>query len=280
MFYYASKILWFVATPSNALVALGLVGALIRSVRRPALRRLGSVLAGSALLGLALAGLSPLANWVILPLEERFPPYVDDGRPVSGIVVLGGSVLAQESVARGELILNDAGERVLTLGELARRFPDAKLVFSGGSGALIDDEPPEADVVARFARAALDIRPERLVVESRSRTTHENALFSRRLVEPRGGERWLLVTSAWHMPRAMGCFRHAGFPVVPYPVDYRTRGPQDRWRLFASVSDGLRRLDLATKEWIGLLGYRVAGYTDALFPGSSEPGAGSGKRMR
>jgi uncharacterized SAM-binding protein YcdF (DUF218 family) len=221
-----------------------------------------------------------MANWVILPLEERFPAYVDDGRPVSGILFLGGAVLAEESIARGQLILNDAGERVLALGELARRFPDAKVVFSGGSGALIEDEAPEAEVVARFAPAALGLPPERLLVESRSRTTHENALFSRRLVEPRDGERWLLVTSAWHMPRSVGCFRQVGFSVVPYPVDYRTRGPQDRWRTFASLSEGLRRLDLATKEWIGLLGYRLAGYTDALFPGPSEPDAGSGKRMR
>jgi uncharacterized SAM-binding protein YcdF (DUF218 family) len=119
------------------------------------------------------------------------------------------------------------------------------------------------------------------VIESRSRTTRENALFSRRLVEPHEGERWLLVTSAWHMPRSVGCFRQAGFPVVPYPVDYRTRGPQDRWRTFSSLSEGLRRLDLATKEWIGLLGYRLAGYTDALFPGPPDPASsGSAKRMR
>ena len=83
---------------------------------------------------------------------------------------------------------------------------------------------------------------------------------------PKPGERWLLVTSAWHMPRSMGSFRAAGFPVTAYPVDYRTRGGEDARRGFLHTSEGLRRLDLMVKEWLGLLAYRLSGRTDALFP--------------
>jgi len=85
-------------------------------------------------------------------------------------------------------------------------------------------------------------------------------------VRPAAGERWLLVTSAFHMPRAIGCFRAVGFDVIPWPVDYRTSGPGDAWRLFPRASEGLRRVDLAAKEWAGLLAYYVTGRSTALLP--------------
>lgn len=267
MFYYASKIVWFFATPSNLLAALALAGLVLAPARTRIVQRTGRTLLAVSVIGLPLAGLSPLANWVILPLENRFPAYADGGGAVAGIVVLGGAVQAEESLARGMLALNEAGERMLALGALARRYPDAKLLFSGGAATLVGEEPAEAEAVQRFAADALGVPPERILLDYRSRTTHENAVLSRDLASPQPGERWLLVTSAWHMPRAVGCFRQAGFAVVPYPVDYRTRGPEDRWRWFRFLSEGLRRLDLAAKEWAGLVGYRAAGYTQALFPG-------------
>lgn len=108
---------------------------------------------------------------------------------------------------------------------------------------------------------------DRLILEERSRNTRENARFSAELANPKPGERWLLVTSAWHMPRAVGCFRRAGFPVTAYPVDYRTAGPRDATRFNTFASDGLLEFDLAVKEWIGLVAYKLAGYTDAWMPG-------------
>lgn len=110
-----------------------------------------------------------------------------------------------------------------------------------------------------------------MILEDRSRNTRENAQFSADLVHPEPGERWLLVTSAWHMPRAVGCFRQAGFTVTAFPVDYRTRGWGDRVRLNGFASDGLLQLDLAVKEWIGLVVYRIAGYTPDWLPGPDEP---------
>lgn len=268
MFYYVSKIAWFFATPSNLLPSLALLGLTLMTTRY---RRTGWALAVVAVLGLFGAGLSPLANWVINPLEERFPTFQDDGTRVDGVVVLGGAVEAEESLARGELAVNEAGERVLAMAELARRYPAAKILFSGGGSTLVVEETPEAAAVARFIDT-LGIAKDRVTFEDRSRTTYENAVFSRELVAPSPGERWLLVTSAWHMPRAIGCFRQAGFPVTAYPVDFRTRDRGDS-RPFSFISLGLRRLDLATKEWAGLVGYRLAGYTDALLPAPDAAGA-------
>ena len=113
---------------------------------------------------------------------------------------------------------------------------------------------------------ALGVAHDRITAEEQSRNTIENAVFSRLIADPKPGERWLLVTSAYHMPRAIAVFRAAGFLVEAYPVDWRTRGPVDAMRLFGSLSEGLGRTDAAIHEWIGLLAYRLAGKTTELFP--------------
>lgn len=263
MFFPLSKIVFFVITPSNMLILVGLLGCLLLFTEFG--RGIGRVLACLGFLGLLVGGLSPVSAWVLLPLEERFPAFAEDSRPVTGIIVLGGGLQTTISAERDQLTLNDAGERQVALADLARRFPDARLVFTGGSGSLKEGSVSEAGTVERFA-GTLGVPRGRLILEDRSRNTRENARFSAELVSPKPDERWLLVTSAWHMPRAVGCFRKAGFSVIAYPVDYRTAGARDAWRLNTFASDGLLEFDLAVKEWVGLVAYRLAGYSDALMP--------------
>ncbi|MGF3023675.1 YdcF family protein [Methylobacterium aquaticum] len=261
MFFVLSKVLWFVTAPSNLLLLLVLAGAGL-GLRW---RRLGVGLSAAAGLVLLAGGVSPLASLVFGPLENRFPVFRDDGAPVTGIVVLGGAVETGLSAARGQLVVNDAGERMIALGDLARLYPAAILVFAGGSGRLTGDGAVSESAILRRHAATLGVPPERITYDERSRNTHENAAFSAALVKPKPGERWLLVTSAWHMPRAMGCFRRAGFTVTAYPVDYRT-GP-GAVALHATAGDGLFELDVAVREWLGLVAYRASGYTESLFPG-------------
>jgi uncharacterized SAM-binding protein YcdF (DUF218 family) len=113
----------------------------------------------------------------------------------------------------------------------------------------------------------LGIGGDRLILERRSHNTWQNAVYTKALVNPKPAERWLLVTSAGHMPRAMGAFRQAGFAVEPWPVDYRTADAWDLVRPFEAPSEGLKRLDQVTREWVGLLAYWLTGRSDALFPG-------------
>jgi len=260
LFFYVSKLAWFVVQPSS-LIALLLIGGLVLAFWR---RRWGLRLAWAGAALYVIAGFSPLGHWLMLPLEERFP-RPELRAPVDGIIVLGGSVDTLVTKGRGITALNEAGERLSEGAALARRFPEARLVFSGGSAKVFHRGGTEASGAQRlFAR--LGIAPERLTLESRARNTAENAAFTHAQVRPAPGERWLLVTSAFHMPRAVGCFRAVGFDVIPWPVDYRTSGPGDAWRLFPRASEGLRRVDLAAKEWAGLLAYYVTGRTTAFLP--------------
>ena len=263
MFFPLSKLIFFVLTPSNFLILLGLLGCLLLFTE--AGRGVGRVLTVAGLIGLLVAGLSPLSAWTLAPLENRFPSFTDDGTPVTGIVVLGGTVEADTSIGRDQITVNEAGERAIALADLARRHPQARLVFSGGAGSTREDAVSEAEIVSRYADT-LGVPRNRLILEQQSRNTHENAVFSARMVQPKPGERWLLVTSAWHMPRSMGCFRKAGFDVTAYPVDYRTNWPRDAYRLASFASTGLAELDIGVKEWIGMIAYRLTGYTDAVMP--------------
>lgn len=263
MFFYLAKMLWFAAQPSSLLLLLTLAGAgLLWTRYARAARRI--VLAAALLF--AVCGLSPLGNAVLLPLEERFPPAdLEKGPAPAGIIVLGGAQDMLVSAARGQPALTEAGERFVEVVVLARRFPNARIVVSGGSSHLIyrrvNEARGAADILVR-----LGVDRSRIVLEDRARDTYENAVFTRAVVQPRPGERWLLVTSANHMPRAIGCFRRAGFAVEAWPVDFRTRGRADLTRFFDKPSAGLRRLDIAARQWAGLLAYRLAGRTDALFP--------------
>ena len=264
MFFVLAKILGFFAQPSNILHQHSVSSASLLMATRFA--RAGRRLAVPSVILLASFGLSPLGNAIILPLEQRFPPWDATRGAPTGIIVLGGALDTVVSPARGEVALNEAAERMTAVAELARRFPDARIVFTGGSGRIIYDGAPESDLAARLFDS-FGIAKQRIMLEDKSRDTDENARFTRDLVQPKPGERWLIVTSAHHMPRSVGVFRAAGFPVEAFPVDYRTRGAIDLLRPFATLGDGLRRTDTATREWVGLVMYRLAGRSEELFPG-------------
>jgi uncharacterized SAM-binding protein YcdF (DUF218 family) len=263
MFFILSKILGFFAAPSNLLISIGVLGILLLFTR---FTRLASWLIVTSVVLLAIAGLSPLGNALILPLEDRFPPWDPSHGAPAGIVVLGGAISPGVSDARHSVALDEAAERITATAELARRYPDARIIFSGGSGSLLERDGPEAPFAVREL-LALGVARDRITAEEQSRNTIENAAFSRLLANPKPGERWLLVTSAYHMPRAMAAFRAVEFPVEAYPVDWRTRGWVDMQRGFPTLSEGLRRTDAATREWVGLVVHRLNGLSAQLLPG-------------
>jgi uncharacterized SAM-binding protein YcdF (DUF218 family) len=262
MFFILSKILGFFTLPSDIAATLAALGVALMFTR---FRRTGRAFAALGVVLLLVAGLTPFGNALMLPLEERFPPWDASRGAPAGIIVLGGAIGPELSAARGTPDLNESAERITATAALARQYPQARIVYSGGNARLVLTGGIESDYAVELLES-LGIARSRIVAERRSRNTIENAEFSRDLVQPKPGERWLLVTSAYHMPRAIGVFRRAGFPVEAYPVDWRTRGPIDLILPFESVTAGLRRTDTAVHEWIGLAAYWLAGRTSELFP--------------
>eukprot|EP01037_Dinobryon_pediforme_P011094 gene11094-11175_t len=260
MFFLISKILWFIAAPSN-FFGLFLVASLL--FFRGLLRRVGLV---SATMFYLACAMGPAGNWLMRPLEDRFSAPQPDMIAPDGIIVLGGSLQDEISAARGGVTLGESGTRMTEFVALARRFPRARLVFSGGSGNLVGFASNEADTARRLLDA-LGIDSLRMTYEDKSRNTWENAVFSADMLQPKADEHWLLVTSAFHMPRAMGVFRKAGFNVLPWPAGYMTTGlPEDGWRPNIEASIGLRTIDTAAREWIGLAAYHLTGRTDDWLP--------------
>ncbi len=253
MFYFA-KLVWALTVPGNLFLA-GLICATwmlgrrgLRGVRLHALRAL-------SLLALAI-WFTPLAEWTLDPLEQWYRAPDPMPEHVDGIVVLGGWENILQLAAHGQPGFTPAAERFFKGVTLARRYPHAKIVFSGGSG---DPLRPDLSGGAVAERAALEIGIPRgrLLIERKSRDTWENALLSKKLADPREGETWLLVTSASHMPRAMGCFRKAGWRVVPIPCDYVSTGSE--WMPAIDASVPLGRFQKGLHEWVGLAGYWVTG---------------------
>ena len=145
------------------------------------------------------------------------PPY--------GIVVLGGAISDPMSAARGQTIFDEGGERITEAVILAKRFPQARIVYTSGTNSVLGGSSNEA-ARARDLMVAMGVARDRVTIEDKARNTDENARFTAAIVHPEASQRWLIVTSAFHMPRAMGVFEKAGFHPIAYPVSFYTAG---RW---------------------------------------------------
>jgi len=252
--------LWTAFSPSQVLAYLVILGALLLVAGRARLGRGLCVLGGA---GLLLFGLLPLSDYLLAPLEDRYPqPRLP--AQVAGILLLAGAEQAAASDLRGEPQLNAHGSRYTTTMRLAARYPQARVVFVGG--ALRDPRGlPGQTAVARALLPSLGLDAARLSFDDRSEDTCESAVDARVLVGPAHGENWVVVTSAAHMPRTMACFQAAGWNVIPQPADYQ--GLVTTWEPGSyRVADNLASLDIALHEWIGLAYYRLAGRTRVLFP--------------
>jgi uncharacterized SAM-binding protein YcdF (DUF218 family) len=261
MLFALSKIFWWIASPGNLIVLWVTLGTLAALLGRRRTAR--SILIPTTVLCLSITFL-PLRGWLLAPLEDRFPAPQTLPEHVDGVIVLGGSIDAELSEQRHQPAISSSGERLIALADLSRRYPQAKLVFTGGSASLFDDHAREADI-ARDVFAEMGVPVDRVIYERESRNTYENAEFSKILVHPEPGEIWLLITSAYHMPRSVGIFRKIGWQVVPYPVDYGV--PPGGGPAPDAFLDGLEGTHWALREWFGLVFYYAAGRTDSLFPG-------------
>jgi uncharacterized SAM-binding protein YcdF (DUF218 family) len=264
MLFILSKTAAFVFLPSNFLIIVCLVGLLLTATR---FRRTGKAMTIGGVVLLAVLGFSPLGAMLGHKLESRFPPWDASRGAPDGIVVLGGAISPALSRDFGGTQVNGNAGRVMAMLTLARAYPNARIIYSGGDASLRGNGLAEADYVYPLLDS-FGISRDRVTLESQARNTVENAQFSKALAKAKPGERWLLVTSAVHMPRAIGCFRQAGFAVEAYPTAWHTR-KRLRFFIVDVLGGGLARLDNATHEWMGLIAYWLTGRTSEFLPGAA-----------
>jgi uncharacterized SAM-binding protein YcdF (DUF218 family) len=264
MFFSLAKIFWLLAKPLNLMLILLSVSTLLSWSRW---RRQGIWLASALTAALLALAVLPVGGWLLAPLERQFPPFDNAEGPVAGIILLGGgAVNLNRSRQVGHAVPGSAADRLVEFIRLAQEYPEARLLVSGGSGKAggVQDErwDREAPVIANYL-VSRGIARDRLLVEAASRDTFENAALGKALVKPEAAERWLLVTSAWHMPRAVAVYRALGWPIVAAPPAVDEAIP---FRLRFNLGIGLLKIGRAAHEYLGLLAYRLKGRTRSLWP--------------
>lgn len=254
--------LWSFLSPSQVLLGTVIVGALLLAIGR---NKAGRWLCIIGAAGILLFGLLPLSHYIVYPLESRFPRPGLPSR-ITGIVLLAGAERAAATEDHAEPQLNSFAARYTTTLRLATRYPDARVVFTGGPPLNAQTHRLEQTGVARRLLPSVGLDPSRITFEERSTDTCESAANTKALLQPKPGETWVVVTSAMHMPRTMSCFRAVGWNVIPQPADYQV--VLGAWNSGSfRIADNLALLDTALHEWAGLLFYRLSGRTQELFPG-------------
>jgi uncharacterized SAM-binding protein YcdF (DUF218 family) len=261
LFFFGSKILWQLISPDNLFVISLLVALLLHYMGKNLYaRRIFAFL----IISVVFLSLFPLGSWLLYPLETRYQHNRKLPDRVDGVILLGGSVMPESSRDWQQLEIKDSGERLKGFIDLAHQFPNARLVFTGGSASITGNTPTEASIL-KLHLDELGINTERVVFEDRARNTAENASFTRQLVNPGPDSNWIVITTAYHMPRSIGVFCQVGWSVIPYAVDHRTNPDklfEIRFNLLSNASD----LKLAMHEWVGLLAYYISGRIAQPFP--------------
>lgn len=262
MFFIAAKLFWLLAAPLNLACLLALAAIAFRVLRW---RRMAGAALWTGAVVLLLAAATPAGPYAALALETRFPPRPELPAEIGGIIVLGGSLDTDRSVAWNMPIISDDPDRLTALISLAHRYPEAPIIFAGGYGGLGSVEKTEAPFVAELL-TAMGFDTSRIRFDPNSRNTRENEIEARKLAGAEYGQKpWVLVTGALHMPRAVGIFRLGGWTVLPWPVDPATFGPDSPWQPL-NFGQTLVQSTRALREWIGLTAYYAAGYTATLLP--------------
>ena len=261
MFFSLSKIFWFIFDPGNILVFVLLFVSVMLWLGKRTLVKWSMLV---VMLFVLLVSIFPIGGKLLVVLENRFPRVDKVPENIKGIIVLGGVVNQFLSADRGVVSVGSSVERVIYFCKLAKEYPDIKLVFTGGSGNLFDQSLKEAEFVAPLM-SQLGLDPSRVIFESKSRNTWENAVYSKNIINPSADELWLLITSAFHVPRSVGAFRKAGWNVMAYPVDYNTLS-NSRYQLGFNFRSGINGLAFGIHEWIGLTAYWLSGRSSEFFP--------------
>ncbi|MCX4187590.1 YdcF family protein [Methylophaga sp. OBS4] len=265
LFFVISKITWGFLSPSSLMIWLLLLTTLLlwlNYVRQTKRLLLLLSLAGFFMLAY------PVSDWLMYPLETRFSQLEILPESIDGIVVLGGAEELKLSRSWNSAEVGQGAERILAAAKLAQHYPDVPIIYTGGSNLVQMQDLDKKGVISKALLIQAGVDESRLILESDSRNTFENFLRIKPVL-PQADGRYLLVTSAFHMPRSVGVARQQQINVVPYPVDFRSNHPQYRYWDFDLFAH-LQVLESAWHEWLGLSVYFLTGKTAEWLPADDQ----------
>lgn len=266
-FFLLSKIIWGLLSPTSLMIWLLLLVSLLLWLNYvKAARRIITLLSLAGFIMLAY----PISDYLMYPLETRFKAPETLPENVDGIIVLGGAEQLKLSASWASAEVGEAAERILAAAELSRIYPDIPVIYTGGSNLVQMQNLDKQGTVSQTLLHQAGIAKERLVIETQARNTVENFQLIPPLLPDSQGS-YILVTSAYHMPRSVGVARKQGVNVFPYPVDHRSSRPDQRYWDF-DLFEHLQVLEPAWHEWLGLTAYYVTGKTSAWLPKSLASG--------
>lgn len=261
IFFTLSKLLWLLIKPDNVLV-IGLSISIILFILKKDViaKKLMYVFISLTLI----IAIFPIGDWLIYPLETHFDTTAELPEKVDGIILLGGSFVTNTSQYWGKIQTNHFADRIYQFLALLKRYPNAKAIFTGGNADPFKNIPSEAHFAKQLFNN-IGIQEGRILFEDKARNTYENALLSQAIANPKKGENWIVISTAWHLPRAVGIFCKQQWPVIPYPADFHTH-PDYLFSPTLNLGDHINQLNFGIREWIGLVAYYLTGKTTAILP--------------
>jgi uncharacterized SAM-binding protein YcdF (DUF218 family) len=200
-----------------------------------------------------------IANEAMLAWEVKATPYASINKVYDWGILLTG-VTANDREPADRVYFNHGADRVTHTVQLYKKGIIKKILVAGGSGRLISTARPEADEVFAVLVMA-GVSPEDIVLENKSRNTHESSVNVKSMLTNINQEKILLITSAFHMRRSYGCFKKVGLNPDTFSTDFYTH-PRHFTPdvLFIPKADSINLWQKLFKEWVGIIAYRIAGY--------------------
>lgn len=256
--FFISKQIWWFLSPLNLLLIFIIIGLFFKIINIKFLYKTFMLI---SLVFFIIVGFFPTGNILLSKLEKNYPELKIMPKAIDGILILGGPSSPSLTKQHNQVSFNEAGERLTESIKLINMYQPPIIIFSGGSGSTNPQSLPHTFVAKQFfTEMGIDIN--KIIFESKSNNTYENILFSKNLIKPTQSQKWLLVTSAFHMTRAINVAEKLGWQFIPYSVDFRTGTGSITFKpSFFNALNNFKSFDLATHEIFGLICYYLLGRT-------------------
>ena len=258
MSFYLSKILWLIINPLNIILLLIIIGFILKFKKKN--YKFFYLL---ALILFFFTSILPIGNFLIYQLEKKFHEKVILPEKIDGILILAGATNLELSQEYDNINLNGSVERLIESIYLIKNYPDAKIVFSGGSGLINKQNISHSDLAKKFFHK-FKIDTEKIIFESKSRNTYESILYSKEIINPDINQNWLLITSAFHMRRSINIGKKLNWKFIPYAVDFNET-KKIKFIPSLNILNNMNKFQSASHEWVGLIAYFLMGRSSSIY---------------